>query len=78
MADYGGLALLITSISGASTVALQIVNVVAGMARDRKLAVIHDLTNSQSIALNKITGDAAFSEGRAAGVASEQARRKDL
>jgi hypothetical protein len=78
MTDYGGLALLITAISGATTVALQVVSVLSGNQRDKKLDVIHDLANGQSKALNKITGDAAFSEGRIQGATDEQARHKDL
>ena len=72
--DYGGVALLITAISGATTVVLQIVNNFGGRQRDKKIVQLHNLVNGQSQALNKITGQEGFAQGHAAGVEDERAR----
>jgi hypothetical protein len=74
--DYTGIALLITS--GATgvgvliTSALQVVALIRGDKRDQKLDTLHAMVDGQGTKLNNAIGQAAFAQGKADGIVSEQ------
>jgi hypothetical protein len=78
--DYTGAALLVTAISGLTTVAMQVVTVLSGQARDRKLTELHTLVDGQQSKLNEVVQTAvagqARAEGHIEGVANERAHQE--
>jgi hypothetical protein len=71
--DYGGIALLITAIGSFTTVAMQLITVLSGQKRDKKLVQIHELVNGVSHELQDANNKVAFNEGEKSGAIAERA-----